>query len=105
MSLSFEGAIFDIDGVLVASPHEHAWRDSLRELMEGDWRGIRDRTSWAPERFTPQVYERVMSGKPRLSGARAALDYFNVPDADKRVGVYADRKQSMVVRLFVAGEF
>jgi beta-phosphoglucomutase len=105
MSLSFEGAIFDIDGVLVASPHEHAWRDSLRELMEGDWRGIRDRTSWAPERFTPQVYERVMSGKPRLSGARAALDYFNVPDADKRVGVYADRKQSMVVRLIEAGEF
>ena len=59
----------------------------LRELMEGDWGAIRDQTSWAPERFTPQVYEQVMSGKPRMSGARAALDYFNVPDADKRVGV------------------
>lgn len=105
MPLGFEGAIFDVDGVLVASPHEHAWRDSLRELMEGDWRAIRDQTSWAPERFTPQVYEQVMSGKPRMNGARAALDYFNVPDADKRVGVYADRKQSMVVRLIEAGEF
>jgi hypothetical protein len=23
------GAIFDVDGVLVASPHEHAWREAL----------------------------------------------------------------------------
>jgi beta-phosphoglucomutase-like phosphatase (HAD superfamily) len=105
MSSGFEGAIFDVDGVLVDSPHERAWRDSLRELMEGDWRDIRDGTRWSPERFTPQVYERVMSGKPRMSGARAALDYFHVPDADARVGVYADRKQSMVVDLINAGEF
>lgn len=105
MSSGFEGAIFDVDGVLVNSPHERAWRDSLRELMEGDWSQIRDRTSWSPERFTPEVYERVMSGKPRMTGARAALDYFNVPDADGRVGVYADRKQSMVVDLIKAGKF
>jgi hypothetical protein len=26
--------IFDVDGVLVASPHELAWRETLRELME-----------------------------------------------------------------------
>jgi beta-phosphoglucomutase len=105
MSSGFEGAIFDVDGVLVDSPHERAWRDSLRELMEGDWRGIRDRTSWSPERFTPQVYERVMSGKPRMSGARAALDYFDVPDADARVDTYASRKQEMVVNLINAGQF
>ena len=105
MPSGFEGAIFDIDGVLVASPHERAWRESLRELMEGDWRGIRDQTSWTPEAFTPQVYERTMSGKPRMSGARAALDYFEVPDADARVGTYADRKQAMVVALIEAGEF
>ncbi|HEY2005382.1 MAG TPA: HAD-IA family hydrolase [Solirubrobacteraceae bacterium] len=105
MQSSFEGAIFDVDGVLVDSPHERAWRESLRELMEGDWRGIRDRTTWAPERFTPQLYGRLMSGKPRLSGARAALDYFEVPDAATRVDVYADRKQAMVIRLIEAGEF
>jgi beta-phosphoglucomutase len=56
-------------------------------------------------RFTPQLYERIMSGKPRMSGARAALDYFKVPDPDDRVGAHADRKQSMVVRLIEAGEF
>jgi len=27
---AFLGAIFDVDGVLVDSPHEKAWRESLR---------------------------------------------------------------------------
>ena len=43
----FEGAIFDVDGVLVDSPHERAWKDSLRELMENDWADIADQTSWS----------------------------------------------------------
>ena len=42
--MPFEGAIFDVDGVLVDSPHERAWRESLRELMETEWSDIRDRT-------------------------------------------------------------
>ena len=46
-----------------------------------------------------------MSGKPRASGARAALDYFKVPGAEKRVAEYAQRKQEMVARLIEAGEF
>ena len=37
----FAGAIFDVDGVLVDSPHERAWRDGLQELMEGPWSDIR----------------------------------------------------------------
>ena len=43
----FEGAIFDVDGVLVDSPHEQAWRDSLRELMEDDWATSADQTTWS----------------------------------------------------------
>jgi beta-phosphoglucomutase len=101
----FEGAIFDIDGVLVDSPHEEAWRESLRELMEGEWSDIRDQTTWSPEAFTPQVYQEQMSGKPRMSGARAALEYFKVPDAATRVDEYAALKQEMVIRLIEAGEF
>jgi len=101
----FQGAIFDVDGVLVDSPHETAWRESLRELMESDWKDIRGRTTWSPEAFTSRVYEQYMSGKPRMSGARAALDYLHVPDADQRVGEYAQRKQDMVVRLIEAGHF
>jgi beta-phosphoglucomutase-like phosphatase (HAD superfamily) len=105
MSEGFEGAIFDVDGVLVDSPHERAWRESLQELMEGDWRDIREQTTWSPEAFTPQVYEQFMSGKPRMSGARAVLEYFKVPDIDNRVSTYGARKQSMVVGLIEAGEF
>ena len=102
---TFQGAIFDVDGVLVDSPHERAWRESLRELMETKWSDIRPQTTWSPERFTPQVYQQVMSGKPRMSGALAALEYFNVPDAAERVEIYAQRKQEMVIELIKAGEF
>jgi beta-phosphoglucomutase len=103
----FEGAIFDVDGVLVDSPHEKAWRDSLRELMESQWSDIRGRTTWSPDAFTSRVYEQQMSGKPRLSGARAALEYFHVPDDEDehRLLEYAERKQAMVVRLIEAGDF
>jgi beta-phosphoglucomutase len=101
----FQGAIFDVDGVLVDSPHEAAWREALRELMESEWQDIRPQTSWTAERFTPQVYQQVMSGKPRMSGARAALDYFQVPDAETRVEAYADHKQKMLIDLIDAGEF
>jgi beta-phosphoglucomutase-like phosphatase (HAD superfamily) len=102
---SFQGAIFDVDGVLVDSPHERAWREGLRELMESDWRDIREQTTWSPERFTPLVYQQVMSGKPRMAGALAALEYFKVPDAQARVDAYAQRKQEMVIELIEAGEF
>ena len=101
----FRGAIFDVDGVLVDSPHEKAWRESLRELMENEWRDIRDQTTWSPEAFTSQVYREYMSGKPRISGASAALEYFKVPDAGAHAAEYADRKQEMVVRLIEAGDF
>jgi beta-phosphoglucomutase len=102
---TFQGAIFDVDGVLVDSPHEKAWRESLRELMESSWRDIRDRTTWSPDAFTSHVYRQYVSGKPRASGARAALDYFHVPDADKRVAEYAQDKQQMVVALIQSGDF
>ncbi|MDQ3643122.1 MAG: HAD-IA family hydrolase [Actinomycetota bacterium] len=101
----FEGAIIDVDGVLVDSPHERAWKDSLRELMENDWADIADQTSWSDDRFTPEVYQQEMSGKPRTDGALAALEHFEVPDATKRVEAYAENKQILVIKLIEAGEF
>ena len=101
----FQGSIFDVDGVLVDSPHEKAWRESLRELMESSWRDIRDRTTWSPDAFTSHVYQQYVSGKPRMGGARAALDYFGVPDAENRAVQYARLKQELVVRLIQAGDF
>lgn len=96
--------IFDVDGVLVDSPHEGAWRDALAELMSGPWSvggsmSVRDRSSWTPEAFTSQVYRDVASGRSRHDGARALLEYFRVPDAEERVPEYAARKQQLLVRL------
>lgn len=103
--MEFQGGIFDVDGVLVDSPHGRAWREALRELMEGDWRDIRNRTSYAPERFTQAVYQQVMAGMPRLAGARAALEYFGVPDVDRRAEQYAWTKQEHMVKLIEMGQF
>jgi len=35
----FQGAIFDVDGVLIGSPHQRASREALPELMGGERRG------------------------------------------------------------------
>jgi beta-phosphoglucomutase-like phosphatase (HAD superfamily) len=101
----FRGAIFDVDGVLVDSPHEAAWRDVFNELMRTDWADIADQTSWTPDAFTSEVYQQVLSGKPRMEGAMAALEHFGVPAPEQRVDAYADRKQEMVVELIEAGKF
>ncbi len=58
-----------------------------------------------PGRFTPQVCQKVMAGMPRMSGARAALEHFDVPDAARRAEEYAARKQVRVVELIEAGCF
>jgi trehalose/maltose hydrolase-like predicted phosphorylase/beta-phosphoglucomutase-like phosphatase (HAD superfamily) len=103
--MAYQAGIFDVDGVLVDSPHELAWREALRRLMEGDWRDLSDRTSYTPERFTPAVYQEVMAGRPRMAGAQAALEYFGVPDVDRRVEQYAAAKQEQILRLIEEGRF
>ena len=102
---SFQGAIFDVDGVLVDSPHFRAWRDALRELMDTEWAELRGRTSYSPDKFTEAVYQEVVAGRPRLAGAVAALEYFGVPDAGRRAPLYAAVKQEHLVTLIEAGEF
>jgi len=101
----FQGAIFDVDGVLVDSPHYRAWRDALQELMDTEWTDLRDRTGYSPEKFTEAVYQQVVAGRPRLAGARAALEYFGVPDAGRRAELYAAVKQEHLVTLIEAGEY
>jgi beta-phosphoglucomutase-like phosphatase (HAD superfamily) len=73
--------------------------------METEWADVRDRSEWSDERFTPQVYQQVMSGKPRMAGALAGLEYFEIPDAAKRVPVYAAHKQDLLIRLIEEGRF
>ena len=83
-------AIFDVDGVLLASPHERAWRDALA--------GITD-----PTRFTTAMYQAAVAGKPRMSGALAALEALGVSDAAGQVAAYADRKQARLEALIAGG--
>jgi beta-phosphoglucomutase len=85
-------AIFDVDGVLVASPHERAWREALEGFAD-------------PARFTTEFYQSRVAGKPRMDGARATLEGLGVPDAAAKVGDYAWKKQALIDRLIAAGSF
>jgi beta-phosphoglucomutase len=83
-------AIFDVDGVLLASPHERAWREALKGFAD-------------PGRFTTTIYEAQVAGKPRLSGARAALEALGVRDAARQAATYAEHKQKRLEELIHAG--
>jgi beta-phosphoglucomutase len=78
--------IFDVDGVLLASPHERAWREALEGFAD-------------PARFTTAIYETHVAGKPRLAGARCALSALGVPDAERQAFGYAERKQKQLEEL------
>ncbi len=83
-------AIFDVDGVLLASPHERAWREALVGLAD-------------PARFTTAVYQKNVAGKPRMDGALAALRALGVKDAAGHVDAYAKRKQARLEELIARG--
>jgi len=83
-------AIFDVDGVLLASPHERAWREALEGFAD-------------PACFTHQIYEARVAGKPRLAGARAGLEALGVPDPGRQAFLYAERKQKRLEELIHAG--
>jgi beta-phosphoglucomutase len=89
---AIRAGIFDVDGVLLASPHERAWREALEGFA-------------APDRFTTEMYQAHVAGKPRLSGARAVLEAVGVPDAERQAEAYAERKQKRIEELIHAGEF
>ncbi len=83
-------AIFDVDGVLLASPHERAWREALEGLAD-------------PARLTSKMYQAHVAGKPRMAGARAALEALGVTDAVRQAVLYAERKQRILEQLIHSG--
>ncbi len=87
---ALKAAIFDVDGVLLASPHERAWREALRGFADSDL-------------FTTALYQSDVAGKPRLSGARAALEALGVADAERQAVPYAERKQKRLEELIEEG--
>jgi alpha,alpha-trehalose phosphorylase len=103
--MGLQGGIFDIDGVLLDTPHERAWREALAELMAGPWRALAPQTTYTPGAFTSAVYQEQVAGKPREAGAAAALAYFRVPDLNQaRTQEYAAAKQARLQRLATAGD-
>ncbi len=82
--------IFDVDGVLLASPHEQAWREALEGFAD-------------PAGFTTAVYQAQVAGKPRLAGARAALRALGAPDGEERAVAYAGAKQARLEALIESG--
>ena len=46
-----------------------------------------------------------MAGRPRMEGARAAMEHFGVPDIDSRIEQYAAGKQEHVLKLIDQGRF
>jgi beta-phosphoglucomutase len=103
--MAFEGVLFDVDGVLVDSPHEQAWRQTFDELMTGPWSDIAAETRYATGLFDTRLYMQLVAGKPREAGARAVLDHFGVPDAERRAIMYAVDKQEKIRKLIEAGDF
>ena len=97
--------IFDVDGVLVDSPHEQAWGDTLADLMENDWPELRVATGFKPSKYTSVLYQREVAGKPRMDGARALLRAFGLPDDDEHAHLLADRKQTAIADLIRRGAF
>jgi len=91
-SPKLRAAIFDVDGVLLASPHERAWREALKGFAD-------------PARFTSKLYEEHVAGKLRLAGALAALEALGVADAELNAPVYAERKQTRLEELIQTGSF
>lgn len=85
-------AIFDVDGVLVNSPHERAWREALTGFAD-------------PLGFTTAFYQANVAGKRRLEGARAALERLGGPQAAARTAEYAAKKQALIDRLIEEGSF
>ena len=103
--MRLEGGIFDIDGVLLDTPHEKAWRQALEELMIGPWKSLAPQTTYTPGAFTSAVYQTQVAGKPREAGAAAALAYFHLPDpSGARAREYAETKQVLLERLAATGD-
>jgi beta-phosphoglucomutase-like phosphatase (HAD superfamily) len=97
--------VFDVDGVLVDSPHERAWKEALVDLACGGWRELVPNTRYRPEAFDTATYQHFAAGKPRLSGAYAILAHFGFSEAESRAVVYAREKQRRFRELIDQGAF
>lgn len=88
--LLLRACIFDVDGVLLASPHERAWREALAGLTD-------------PASLTTAFYQAHIAGLPRADGAAAGLRALGLPATAAAVAEYSQRKQARLEALVAAG--
>ncbi|KMO44237.1 HAD family hydrolase [Methylobacterium tarhaniae] len=92
MTRVLRAAIFDVDGVLVDSPHERAWREALAGFAD-------------PAGLTTAFYQSHVAGKPRQEGAWAVLEHLGGAGATAHAAAYAERKQALIDQLIAEGRF
>lgn len=98
--------IFDVDGVLVDSPHERAWGEALHRLMAGEWDALARQIDYTPAQFSTAFYQQHLAGKPRHAGAAAALAALGIADPHGALAErYAEAKQAYLRELIAAGAF
>jgi beta-phosphoglucomutase len=90
LSGALPATIFDVDGVLLSSPHERAWREALEGFAD-------------PAHFTTTFYQAHVAGKPRLDGACTTLERLGASDAKGRAKAYAEAKQRRLEALVREG--
>ncbi|MFQ3677898.1 MAG: HAD-IA family hydrolase [Fimbriimonadaceae bacterium] len=92
--------IFDVDGVVVDSPHEAAWGEALAEILAND--GV----AYDPATYTSALYQAHVAGKPRYDGAASLLAAVGVEDPGhvlaRRLG---DQKQIKIRHRIEQGRF
>jgi beta-phosphoglucomutase len=102
MSRTTTGFIWDIDGVLIDSPHEEAWRITVMK------------EPWSAEGLTSDFYFTHVASRPRYEGAHNILELLGIyqrlgatTEEGKRqlLERYATEKDTLIKDLIERGEF
>ncbi len=92
--------IWDIDGVVVDSPHEHAWRQTALR--------------WGAKELTPEFYFQHVASKPRYVGGHAILELLGIyekhgatdePSRKELLARFCEEKNRMIQQLIREGKF
>ncbi|HIE32138.1 MAG TPA: hypothetical protein EYP67_07160 [Methanosarcinales archaeon] len=107
MTIDFEsevGFIWDVDGVIVDSPHELAWRLTAEMAPWNVGKG----------RLDSEFYRDYVSGRPRYKGGDVILERFGVyerlgaetaPEKEEVLEQYCTRKNKLFNELVSSGRF
>jgi beta-phosphoglucomutase-like phosphatase (HAD superfamily) len=79
------GFIWDIDGVVTDSPHEEAWRETLRS------------PEWSIKDFTSELYMNWVASRPRYEGGNNILEHYGIYE---KLGAGTEKKRKEILEHF-----